>query len=121
MNQTQLVAAATQTLVARRVALSRSRSNNDADAVALGEETRPEALAENDQISDVLMRLSARETAELGEVDAALQRLSQGTWGQCERCQGSIDARRMAVLPEARSCADCMSFSPTSSARGPND
>ncbi len=121
MNRSQRVAAATETLVARRVALSRSRSDNDAGAVALGEERRPEALAENDQISDVLMRLSARETAELGEVDAALERLSRGTWGQCEQCHGSIDARRMAVLPEARRCADCLPVTPPSSDRGPNE
>lgn len=88
--------------------------------MALGDEKRPEALAENDQISDVLMRLSARETAELGEIDAALKRLSEGTWGTCETCHGRIDARRMAVLPEARTCSVCMSFTPHPNARGPN-
>lgn len=121
MNQTQRVAAATETLVARRVALSRSRSDNDAGAVALGEERRPEALAENDQISDVLMRLSARETAELGEVDAALERLSRGTWGQCETCHGTIDARRMAVLPEARSARTARRSPHRRALQAPND
>lgn len=121
MNQSQQVTAATEKLLQRRAAISRSRTGNDADAVALGAEKRTDELAENEEISDVLMLLSDRDTAELREVDAALQRLSQGTWGRCEQCHGAIDARRMAVLPEARTCSSCMSFTSHSKPGSPND
>jgi RNA polymerase-binding transcription factor DksA len=108
MKPSRQATAVTEKLLKRRAAISRSRTSNDADAVELGAEKRSDALAENQEISDVLIRLSERETVELREVDAALERLSNGTWGRCEQCHGPIDARRMAVLPEARTCSNCI-------------
>jgi RNA polymerase-binding transcription factor DksA len=113
MTSPRQVTAATETLLQRRSTLTRSRLDNEADAVELGAERRPEDQAENDEISDVLMRLSERETQELHEVDAALDRLAKGTWGRCEQCQAEIAARRMDALPQARTCSNCMSDAPT--------
>ena len=41
------------------------------------------------------------------EVDAALVRLEQGTYGVCEHCGGSIGAARLEALPAARACIGC--------------
>ena len=45
----------------------------------------------------------------LAEVDAAEQRLSDGTYGLCERCGRPIAAGRLEARPEARTCIRCAS------------
>jgi RNA polymerase-binding protein DksA len=46
----------------------------------------------------------AKET--LAEIDAALQRIEDGTYGICENCGKPIGAERLAALPWARLCID---------------
>jgi len=41
------------------------------------------------------------------EVDLALHRLDQGSYGRCEGCGGLIPDARLEVLPEARRCTFC--------------
>ena len=43
------------------------------------------------------------------QIEAALQRLDDGTWGQCEQCGGKIAGARMQALPTANLCVDCAS------------
>lgn len=45
--------------------------------------------------------------ARLDEVDAALARLSAGTYGVCEGCGGPIAAERLDALPVTRRCVAC--------------
>jgi DnaK suppressor protein len=107
MPPTPQAIAAKSSLLQRRATLSALRTTSERDATALGAEARSEELAESQEIADVLVQLSAQETAELREVDAALKRLELGTWGRCEVCLRHIDTRRMKARPEARTCASC--------------
>jgi RNA polymerase-binding transcription factor DksA len=109
MPQTRQVVAAKKKLMLRRHALSRSCAENDAGAVELADETRPDDVAQNVELVDVLVLLSARGTVALRDIDAALSRIERGTWGRCERCGESISRSRLAALPEARACASCAS------------
>lgn len=69
--------------------------------------------------SEAEQALRARSTAlrqevdvlrrELREVEEALGRLADGTWGRCEACGGAIGRIRLRALPEARRCATCAS------------
>ena len=43
----------------------------------------------------------------LQEVDAALHRLEQGTYGTCVSCGQSIEDDRLEVIPEAEFCLPC--------------
>jgi hypothetical protein len=43
----------------------------------------------------------------LDEVEAALTRLDDGSYGTCRSCGGPIDDRRLAALPIAQTCALC--------------
>jgi len=43
----------------------------------------------------------------LREVHQALSRLTEGTFGICERCEQPIPPRRLEVLPYARYCVEC--------------
>ena len=107
MTHSQQATAAKKELLLRRASISRLRTDQNADVIELGAEKRSEEHAQNDEISDVLMLLSERETVKLQEVDAALKRLELGTWGTCEKCGAAIDTGRMAALPEARTCTSC--------------
>jgi len=40
-------------------------------------------------------------------LEQALSRLEQGTYGICARCGCSIHPDRLAVLPDVRLCIDC--------------
>jgi RNA polymerase-binding transcription factor DksA len=42
--------------------------------------------------------------AELADVDRALARLDDGTYGRCDACGGPIGEERLAALPAARFC-----------------
>ncbi len=43
----------------------------------------------------------------LMEIDAAIQRLDEGTYGTCERCAGAIGNDRLVARPVARTCIHC--------------
>lgn len=45
--------------------------------------------------------------ARLGELDGALGRLEDGTYGRCERCGRPVGADRLAARPDARRCIAC--------------
>jgi DnaK suppressor protein len=41
------------------------------------------------------------------QIDTALDKLEEGSFGICEECNAEIDERRLRVLPFARFCRDC--------------
>ena len=43
----------------------------------------------------------------LADVDDALQRMTDGTYGVCKRCGEAIDTARLRALPSASLCYDC--------------
>jgi DnaK suppressor protein len=43
----------------------------------------------------------------INRLTAALERLVEGTYGQCEVCGGEIERARLEALPEAMRCLDC--------------
>lgn len=44
---------------------------------------------------------------QLAEITAALKRLDDGSYAECEQCGRGITAGRLAARPTARSCIDC--------------
>lgn len=51
--------------------------------------------------------LSAHARRILDEIDAALRRLDDGTYGTCERCGQKIEVDRLEALPYATLCMAC--------------
>ncbi len=45
----------------------------------------------------------------LGEVEAAIRRLSEGAYGRCEGCGQAISPARLEAMPAARRCIACAS------------
>jgi DnaK suppressor protein len=48
-----------------------------------------------------------RAATELQDIDAALQRVSAGTYGRCSACGTDIPAARLAAYPTAKRCLPC--------------
>jgi DnaK suppressor protein len=53
------------------------------------------------------LALRDRNAAHLAEVDAAIARLDDGTYGICVRCGDPIASERLDALPWAAHCIDC--------------
>jgi RNA polymerase-binding protein DksA len=62
------------------------------------------ATAMYDRELDEGLEEGAQQT--LAEIDAALQRIEDGTYGTCEICGKPIGADRLAAIPWARLCID---------------
>jgi DnaK suppressor protein len=56
---------------------------------------------ENQEALEVIEKT---ETTEIREIEAALERISQGAYATCARCGAPIDPRRLKALPSALAC-----------------
>lgn len=75
-------------------------------AVATDDEHDPEGATiafERAQVAALLERARNR----LADVDLALARIADGSYGGCERCGEPISAGRLAARPAARTCIRC--------------
>ncbi|MGZ3688055.1 MAG: TraR/DksA family transcriptional regulator [Bdellovibrionota bacterium] len=53
------------------------------------------------------MRLRNREALFLKKIDEALDRIKEGTFGECEACSEEIELRRLEARPTATMCVTC--------------
>ena len=53
--------------------------------------------------------MNEHETAELAAIDAALERIAQGLYGQCQDCGVVIPEARLNAYPMALRCVNCQS------------
>ena len=56
--------------------------------------------------------------AMLNQIDAALHKIEEGTYGVCEMCGKKIGRLRMEALPFCETCIECQSESEAGSSRG---
>jgi DnaK suppressor protein len=57
-----------------------------------------------------LMRQAVAARQALAETDAALRRLTRGTFGRCEDCSADIPASSLLRAPEVRYCPGCAAY-----------
>jgi len=55
------------------------------------------------------LALSAQARAEVVEIDVALDKIDEGTYGTCDKCGKSIPKARLDVIPWAALCVTCKS------------
>ncbi|HUL81437.1 MAG TPA: TraR/DksA C4-type zinc finger protein [Gammaproteobacteria bacterium] len=60
-----------------------------------------------DLLVDVDLAEIGRDVAELRDIEAALMRVAQGTYGTCVDCDASIDRARLESTPSAVRCVPC--------------
>jgi DnaK suppressor protein len=64
-------------------------------------------LSLRDVIEELALRLGERESQMVADIDQALMRLEEGSYGLCVRCGQAIDERRLEAVPTARHDAAC--------------
>ncbi len=64
-------------------------------------------LGTHDFEEEVTLSLLQNEEQLIEEINAALARLEQGTFGTCEGCRRPIARDRLQALPYARYCTSC--------------
>ncbi len=58
-------------------------------------------------IREMEIGLMSEEGRQIQEIQAAIQRLKNGTYGICSECDKKIKAGRLEALPHAQLCIDC--------------
>ncbi|HVG39848.1 MAG TPA: TraR/DksA family transcriptional regulator [Pyrinomonadaceae bacterium] len=56
---------------------------------------------------EIAFRLGERESQLVADIDQALLRIDEGSYGVCARCGEEISERRLEAMPTARYCAPC--------------
>jgi DnaK suppressor protein len=67
----------------------------------------PADLSVMDVNKELALRLGERESQMVADIDQALLRIKEGSYGGCARCGKLIDERRLEALPTARYDANC--------------
>jgi len=94
----QVLKAVEDLLARRRMAQAEQRD----DAVPDVADMALQAATEEQQISLMELKNGMRE-----QIDEALLRLADGTYGICEDCGREISERRLKAVPFARRCIQC--------------
>ena len=58
---------------------------------------------------DLAVEALNQQARSIREIRAALDRIEQGAYGECERCEEPIPPKRLDALPWARLCVKCQS------------
>jgi len=59
--------------------------------------------------ASTLVALDGELNREIRQIEQALRRIDEGTYGSCARCGAAIAAARLQALPDASLCIDCAS------------
>jgi DnaK suppressor protein len=107
-----------QLLEDERVTYTRQAETLQAEADSLTEDREPgdvqfdEESGEGDTLAVERERdlaLSAQARAAIEEIDRAIEKVHDGSYGQCESCGIAIPKERLKALPHAALCVKCKS------------
>ncbi|MGZ9214924.1 MAG: TraR/DksA C4-type zinc finger protein [Candidatus Binatia bacterium] len=91
------------------------RAEQGLEAIAEERESELEEHAQEEQSARLLTRLDDRMLHAVKEVDLALQKILDATYGKCEVCHKPIALARLRSLPAARCCKRCAAKNETPS------
>ena len=63
--------------------------------------------SESDLERSTAFEIASRESQLIEDIDEALRRIDEGTYGQCRRCGKPIDEERLKAIPTAKYDAAC--------------
>ncbi|MDB5310365.1 MAG: yocK 1 [Gemmataceae bacterium] len=97
-------------LLARRTEL-RKRLGMELDDLSRGKGSQPSGDAADAAFEssgeEIASQLAELEAKELAQVERAVRRLKQGTYGKCEACAIRIPVARLNALPYSTLCIKC--------------
>lgn len=95
----------------RRVLMSDLRTLEDADASGASETSALSShladLGSDREASDISLGRRESESTEIQEIDEAMERIREGSFGRCESCEKPIAKERLEAIPYARLCLPC--------------
>ncbi len=91
----------------QRIATQRGGQVSRVDMAAEHDVRASDARAQATTEINEEFAMNEHETAELSAIDAALERLAQGLYGQCQDCGATIPEVRLAAYPMALRCIAC--------------
>lgn len=104
----QLIEARTQLLA--RIAFERGGVVSRADMAADHFDNSFQSRAQIRSERQTEFAMNEHETAELGDIEAALERIQAGTYGQCTDCGVTIPSARLSAYPTAKRCLACQTL-----------
>ncbi|HEY4707384.1 MAG TPA: TraR/DksA family transcriptional regulator [Thermodesulfobacteriota bacterium] len=66
-------------------------------------------IASNERERELTLMLGDRDREKLSEIEDAIERLRDSSYGTCEECGEPIAEDRLRALPATRVCVECMS------------
>jgi len=66
-------------------------------------------IASSERERELTLSLGDRDREKLSEIDEALERINDNTYGMCEECGEPIAEDRLRALPFTRVCVECQS------------
>src|SRR6187431_1866745 len=98
-----------QVLIRRRDALRKALAGDLSSLKELREQSGGDVVdfaldSAQDEISSQLAEVESRE---LAQIDKALERMNEGSFGTCEGCNEKISMARLNALPYATFCIEC--------------
>ena len=93
----------------RRATLVGSAKKAREEEIAMDKDDLPDEidLATSEYSQALTLRLRGREKVLLQKIDAALERLGEGSYGVCEECEGPIAPKRLRARPVTTLCIEC--------------
>jgi RNA polymerase-binding protein DksA len=97
-----------QRMLTSEVRAKREQAANDASEDTMGvADTGDESVLRMQ--ADLDLQEAGRDMEELQQIDTALRRMEEGTYGECSSCGTDIELARLQAQPTALRCLDCQS------------
>lgn len=108
MNQATVNVLTNQLLRQRAILVGEvADAETDLRFIAEDRETDFEEHAQEERAAHLLAHLDEQGKRQIEEIDAALRRITEGTYGTCDGCKAPISHERLRALPATRFCVDC--------------
>jgi RNA polymerase-binding transcription factor DksA len=101
---------AAEALRRRRAILVSAAAESEAEltALAVAGAFGHAPITHGEALTRIRERLGRDGALELAAIEAALQRVVDGSYGTCEWCAGGIERARLLAIPTSRTCRGCV-------------
>lgn len=98
-----------QMLVERRNELLESIESDSSALNQLRQDQSGDVIdfASGSSFGEISSQLAEVEIRELKNIEAAIKRIREKTYGVCEGCEKSINTERLAAIPHSKHCISC--------------
>ncbi len=84
-----------------------NKAKNEIDQLKYAEASDEADFATINSDASIEELLTTKQEKELKEIEYALNKIEEGTYGICEMCEEEISIERLKVKPQARYCIVC--------------